>query len=130
MNFAQSVENIESLFGNTAWTTNNIKTFPQNYQGEIGDPEWVRVNIFQGTSVFRYQGGQSVGGLVNCNIFVPVGQGIRRANQIADLLETLFRTNTISGVQTTNSFTTNVGVDSENSGLYRLDFTVNFNNYN
>ena len=126
MNFNQTHMAIENLFSGANWT---LPTYPQNYQGKITDSEWIRVNIFQGNSVFRYQGEQTTNGFVVCNIFVPVGQGMKRANEIADQLDTLFK-QPISGVQLTNSFLTTVGVDTDNSGLFRLDYTVNFNNYN
>ena len=130
MTFANTTREIEKLFNNADWKANNIKTFPQNYQGKIDDNEFVRVNVFQGNSILRYQGDQTVNGFVLCNIFVPVGQGVKRAHEIADLLNTLLSKKTISGVQLTNSFLTTVGVDTDNSGLFRLDYTINFNNYN
>jgi hypothetical protein len=52
---------------------------------------------------------------------------MKRAYEIADILKTLFDKEVISGyLQTTNSFITNIGIDKKDSGLYNVDYTVNF----
>lgn len=130
MTFNNTLKDIEKLFGSTEWTDNGIKTYPQNYQGKIGKGEYVRVNIYQGNSSLRYLGFQNRSGEIVCNIFIPVGKGMSRANEIADLLDNLLTKKNITGLQTTNSYTTNVGIDSVDSGLFRLDYTINFNKYN
>ena len=36
---SQLLTAVEGLFASTAWTSNNIKAFPANYQGEIDADE-------------------------------------------------------------------------------------------
>ena len=117
---------VESLFASTAWTSNNIKAYPANYQGKIDSNEWVRLNVLPFSSELSYNNDKTTGQIV-CNIFVPSGQGVKRAYEIVDILKNLLDRNSISGyLQTTNSFITNIGVDQKDSGLYAVDFTVNF----
>lgn len=131
MNFNDTLKRLENLFASGLTVGGqNIKLVPQNFQGRIDDNEWVRINIFQSTSDLSYSGSQNIRGQLVCNIFVPVGRGLRRANEIADGINDLVYNKTISGVQTTNSFLTTVGVDSVDSGLFRIDYTINFNSYN
>ena len=123
---SQLLTAVEGLFASTAWTSNNIKAFPANYQGEIDADEWIRVSVLPFSSELAFKDVIANGQIV-CQIFVPSGQGMKRAYEIADMLKTLLDRNSISGyLQTTNSFITNVGIDPKNSGLYSVDYTVNF----
>lgn len=117
---------VEGLFASSSWTSNSVKAYPANYQGQIDGDEWVRVNVLPFSSELAFSE-LSANGQIVCNIFVPSGQGMKRAYEIADMLKSLLDRNSISGyLQTTNSFITNVGVDPKNSGLYSVDYTVNF----
>ena len=127
---SQMLTAVEGLFASTAWTSNNIKAFPANYQGEIDSDEWIRVSVLPFSSELAYQDVIANGQIV-CNIFVPAGAGMKRAYQIADLLKTLLDQEVISGyLQTTNSFITNIGIDPKDAGLYNVDYTVNFRSIN
>lgn len=117
---------VEGLFASSSWTSNNVKAYPANYQGQLDGEEWVRVNVLPFSSELAFSE-LSANGQIVCNIFVPSGQGMKRAYEIADMLKTLLDRNSISGyLQTTNSFITNVGIDKMNAGLYSVDYTVNF----
>jgi hypothetical protein len=123
---SQMLTAVEGLFASTAWTSNNIKAFPANYQGEIDSDEWIRVSVLPFSSELAYQDVIANGQIV-CQIFVPAGAGMKRAYEIADLLKTLLDQEVISGyLQTTNSFITNIGIDPKDAGLYNVDYTVNF----
>ena len=127
---SQMLTAVEGLFASTAWTSNNIKAFPANYQGEIDSDEWIRVSVLPFSSELAYQDVIANGQIV-CQIFVPAGAGMKRAYQIADLLKTLLDQEVISGyLQTTNSFITNIGIDPKDAGLYNVDYTVNFRSIN
>jgi hypothetical protein len=123
---SQILTAVEGVFASNAWTSNNIKAFPSNYQGEINADEWIRINVLPFSSDLAYKNVLANGQIV-CNIFVPAGAGMKRAYEIADILKTLFDKEVISGyLQTTNSFITNIGIDKKDSGLYNVDYTVNF----
>jgi len=123
---SQLLTAVEGLFASTAWTSNNIKAFPANYQGEIDADEWVRVSVLPFSSELAFKDVIANGQIV-CQIFVPSGQGMKRAYQIADILKTLLDQEVISGyLQTTNSFITNIGIDTKDSGLFNVNYTVNF----
>lgn len=127
---SQMLTAVEGLFASTAWTSNNIKAFPANYQGEIDSDEWIRVSVLPFSSELAYQDVIANGQIV-CQIFVPAGAGMKRAYEIADLLKTLLDQEVISGyLQTTNSFITNIGIDPKDAGLYNIDYTVNFRSIN
>ena len=127
---SQMLTAVEGLFASSAWTSNNIKAFPANYQGEIDSDEWIRVSVLPFSSELAYQDVIANGQIV-CQIFVPAGAGMKRAYQIADLLKTLLDQEVISGyLQTTNSFITNIGIDPKDAGLYNIDYTVNFRSIN
>tara|TARA_X000001036_G_C20587572_1_gene769375 strand:+ start:665 stop:1057 length:393 start_codon:yes stop_codon:yes gene_type:complete len=123
---SQLLTAVEGLFASTAWTSNNIKAFPANYQGEIDADEWVRVSVLPFSSELAFKDVIANGQIV-CQIFVPSGQGMKRAYQIADILKTLLDQEVISGyLQTTNSFITNIGIDTKDAGLFNVNYTVNF----
>ena len=123
---SQLLTAVEGLFASTAWTTNNIKAFPANYQGEIDADEWVRVSVLPFSSELAFKDVIANGQIV-CQIFVPAGAGMKRAYQIADMLKVLLDQEVISGyLQTTNSFITNIRIDTKDSGLFNVNYTVNF----
>ena len=123
---SQLLTAVEGLFASTAWTSNNIKAFPANYQGEIDADEWIRFSVLPFSSELAFKDVIANGQIV-CQIFVPSGQGMKRAYEIADILKTLLDQEVISGyLQTTNSFITNIGIDTKDSGLFNVNYTVNF----
>lgn len=123
----QLLTSVESLFTTNTWTQHSIKAYPGNYQGEIDSDEWVRVNVLPFSSELEFNQEVSANGQVVCQIFVPSGQGMKRAYEIADILKTVLDRKEISGyLQTTNSFITNVGIDNKDSSLYNVNYTVNF----
>jgi len=123
---SQLLTAVEGLFASSAWTSNNVKAFPANYQGEIDSDEWIRVSVLPFSSELAYKDVIANGQIV-CQIFVPSGQGMKRAYEIADILKTLLDQEVISGyLQTTNSFITNIGIDTKDSGLFNVNYTVNF----
>jgi len=123
---SQLLTAVEGLFASSAWTSNNVKAFPANYQGEINSDEWVRVSVLPFSSELAYKDVIANGQIV-CQIFVPAGAGMKRAYEIADMLKTLLDQEVISGyLQTTNSFITNIGIDTKDSGLFNVNYTVNF----
>ena len=123
---SQLLTAVEGLFASSAWTSNNVKAFPANYQGEIDADEWIRVSVLPFSSELAYKDVIANGQIV-CQIFVPAGAGMKRAYEIADMLKTLLDQEVISGyLQTTNSFITNIGIDTKDSGLFNVNYTVNF----
>lgn len=123
---SQLLTAVEGLFASSAWTSNNVKAFPANYQGEINADEWIRVSVLPFSSELAYKDIITNGQIV-CQIFVPAGAGMKRAYEIADMLKTLLDQEIISGyLQTTNSFITNIGIDTKDSGLFNVNYTVNF----
>lgn len=125
------VKSVEKVFANgfTVKTGDTIKVYPANYQGKISGNEWIRLNVLPEASVPMY-GGQRTDVLININIFVPAGQGIRRAAEIADAIDALFLGNILDGdIQVTNSYLTTLGVDPINKGLYRIDWNGSFRKY-
>jgi len=123
---SQLLTAVEGLFASTAWTSNNIKAFPANYQGEIDADEWIRVSVLPFSSELAFKDVIANGQIV-CQIFVSAGAGMKRAYEIADMLKTLLDQEVISGyLQTTNSFITNIGIDTKDAGLFNVNYTVNF----
>ena len=99
---------------------------PSMEGGEIDADEWVRVSVLPFSSELAFKDVIANGQIV-CQIFVPSGQGMKRAYQIADILKTLLDQEVISGyLQTTNSFITNIGIDTKDAGLFNVNYTVNF----
>ena len=107
---------------------NGLNFYPANYQGKINGKEWIRLNVFPGNSEVLYNALRIYGQIV-FNIFVPAGNGMIKSTEIADKINSVFGRKIISGIQTTNSFITTIGIDSVDKGLFRLDLTINFNNY-
>lgn len=119
---------VNALFATSDWTSLNINTVPTGFVGKIpNDKSTVRVNVFEFNNALYYNG-DSITGKIVCDIFVPVELGMNQATQIADNLDTILKKKTISGnLQTTNSLTKIVGIDSNDSQLLRVNYEVDFN---
>lgn len=127
--FTNILTTIEELFSTPLTIDGDtVPVYPTNYQGQISDTEWVRLNVFTFNSELTF-GNESSNGQIVCNIFVPTGLGVRRATAIADALDSKLSRKVIASIQTLNGFINNVGVDQVNSGLYRIDLVINFANY-
>ena len=130
MTHNQILTSLNAVFADAAWTSENITTVPASYTGNIrGNKETVRVNIIQLGSDLFYNGDRIKGKIV-CNIFVPVTSGENRATQIADILDTLFKKKTISGIQLTNSLIKQTGIDRHKKSLYVVDYEIDFTTIN
>lgn len=120
---------IFSFFASTTWQNEDIKTVPQNYTGDLGVNEFVRVNIIHASGNPIYQNLDGMSGLLIVDIFVPSGTGPLRASQIAGILDDNLQGVTIDSVQFTFSNLSSLGRDRDNPSLDRSQYTI-FYKYN
>jgi hypothetical protein len=123
---------VYSIFGAGAWTSENIKTFPENFTGSSIGNEYIRVAIVSGGSLDNVNPPRSVSGQLLIDIFVPAGAGLARSNQIADKLDSylagkLMQTTGNGSTQLGSSSLTNLGNDAANPSLYRSIYSIPFN---
>jgi len=123
-------------FGSAYWTTNNIQTFPDNYQGDISNSEYLRVSVLPSTGSVESFGDdlgvrtKQISGLVAIKIFVKAGEGQGRLMAIADLLDNLLQDKTLTnGTKLRMSYLSVEGIDSANSALYSASYFIPFSLY-
>ena len=121
-------KSVMSIFGAASWTSNSIKTFPENFVGSVPENEYIRINILPHGEGINLN---SVSGVLMIDVFVPSGEGILRRGQIADLLDVQLvgKVITSSGgiIQFGKSSMSSEGVDKDNPSLFRSIYTVPFN---
>lgn len=126
-------KDIFSIFSSIGWSTESIKTYPENFVGTSVDTEYIRVSIVSNS--FDRQGSQdSVFGQLMIDVFYPAGQGNARAIAIADRLDNYLACKTLVGSEKGNtqmgvSTLTYSGNDKANASLYRAIYTIPFNYY-
>lgn len=128
--FHKATQAIMQVFGTAAWLAEDIKTIPSNYIGGNLGSEYIRVNVMTSGAGININ---SLSGQLIIDVFVPSGEGMLRATDIADTLDKyLVGKMFISGsdsVQLGNSTFSSTGLDAANRALYRYRYTMSFNFY-
>lgn len=130
--FNNVLTDVEGVFGSSNWTTNNIKTIPANYHGELGSiTEYVSVNVLPSNSNLDTFGvTKKLTGLVAIKMFVPAGYGQRRIMQVGDLIDNVLQYKTLAlGTRLDSSYITVEGLDPRNEALYSASYFIPFTIY-
>ena len=127
--YNDAIKSVLALFGTTAWTQENIKTFPGNYVGTGAGDTYIRVHVIpSGAGLNR----ASVSGQLLIDIFTPAGKGPLDAGLIADRLDAhLVGKNLPVGNRNVqfpeaSSMSPN-GLDKANPALFRSSYAISFN---
>ena len=120
---------IFSVFNSPAWKAENVKTFPADFIAINAGNEYLRVNVIAGTIGINRR---SVSGILIIDIFTPAGLGPKRANLIADKLDSYLENKSVSlSADATTQFGTSVltplGTDRDNPSLSRSSYEIPFN---
>jgi len=126
------LRDVESVFGDAAWTANNIKTYPMNYLGsKSSSTEYVLLNVLPSSSEnYAFGVSKETTGLVAVKMFVKAGDGQGRLMAIANLLDTVLQNKTLSnGTKLGTSYLTVEGLDPSNKALYSASYIIPFTHY-
>lgn len=131
--FDSVLEDIEEVFGGVAWTVNNIPTFPDNYQGAIGNnvSEYIIVKVLPSNGGnYAYDNKKQLAGLIAIKIFTKAGEGQGRLMAIGDLLDIVLQNKTLTNKTTLETSYLQVeGLDSANQSLYSGSYFIPFKFY-
>lgn len=120
--------NIFSVFNSSQWKSENIKTFPVNYIQLNAGNEFIKVSIIpSGKGINAH----SVSGILIIDIFIPAGNGPKRASLIADKLDHYLVGKSFSTQDGNTQFIQNSsldfkGLDKDNETLFRSSYTIPF----
>jgi len=121
---------VESPFGNSTWTANNIPAFPSNYAVPANTSEFVKIEVLPLRSNSDYNR-FGIEGKIFIQIYVQANKGVKRLMEIADLLDNILQNKTLTnGTQTRSSSLQVLGIDRDNPELFRGDYIVDFLFYN
>jgi len=123
-------KNVYSVFDLAGWKALNIKTFPNNFIGIANGSDYIRVSVIPSGDGVNLK---SSSGLVNIDIFVKAGLGPNAIYTISDSLDNYLvgKSITIGNnvTQFKNSSVSIIGVDKDNSMLFRAIYAIPFNHY-
>lgn len=117
-----------SVFDSTDWKSKGISTVPDNFvQSETS--KYVRLNVIPSGNGVNLT---SLAGLLIVDVFTAAGEGPSEYLAIADTLDSFLvgksvSTDSGSVLQFKSSNLQPVGVDTDNSTLYRVKYTIPFN---
>jgi len=122
-------QNILAIFGSASWLDEGISVYPVNFVAMNAGSEFLKVSVIPSGSGVNLN---SVSGVMIVDIFVASGTGPSRASEIADKLDTYLSGNAISpaagvSIQLGSSSVRPLGLDPDNSSLYRTSYTIPFN---
>jgi len=130
--FTQTLSAIEGVFASPAWTANNIKSIPANFEGDMSSvQEYVHLSVLPAnSSILSYGVQKQLNGLVAVKIFVPAGYGQRRLMEIGDLLDNVLQYKTLSsGTRLDSSYINVEGLDPRNESFYSGSYFIPFTHY-
>ena len=120
---------IFSIFGSIDWKDEEIKTFPSNFTGNVGDSDYIRVTVLVSENSSISISGNS--GMLNIDIFTKAGLGPNASDLIADTLDKYLLHKTVavqsSSIQFGKSSLSHMGACRDNSSLHRALYTIPFN---
>jgi|SRR6056300_572384 len=123
------LDDVNSVFASSSWTSNNIKAYPDNYQGDkSNETEYCIVMVLPSNSNYNAHGGdKTIEGLVAVKIFVKAGEGQSRLMAISDILDTVLQSKKLTnGTELGTSYLNVEGLDPSNSALYSARYIIPF----
>jgi len=130
--FDDILEDLETSFASSSWTSKSIAMFPDNYQGDKGAiTEYCILNVMPSSSEnYAYDDSKKTTGIIGIKMFVPAGAGQGRVMKIADILDTLLDNKTLTkGTQLGTSYINIEGLDPSNKSLYSASYIIPFTKY-
>lgn len=127
--YSKTESSIFGIFDSAAWKGENVKTFPSNFVQINAGNEFIRLSVLTTDKGLNIN---SVAGLLIADIFIPAGNGPRRATLIADLLDKHLLGKTVdtgggSSTQFTTSTLVSRGTDKDNPSLHMSSYSIPFN---
>lgn len=129
--YTSLISEVEGAFASQEWLENSIAVYPINFNDPNRPNEFVIVEVLPSKPLMSEFGGSlQVAGLIIVQIYVPANSGSRRLYEISDLLDKIMQKKVINvNIQTESSTLDVKGVDSDDPGLFRGDYSVRFNSY-
>jgi len=123
--FEDAQASVLGAFSQTSWTDLGISTYPSNFAPGGETSEYIRVSVvLSGQGVNK----NSVSGVLLVDVFTASGDGPKRPNQIADLLDSLLKGKTFGNVQVSANSSLGMGeIDKDNPNLFHTRYSVNLN---
>lgn len=127
--YGATQENVYSVFNSAEWKAEAIKTYPSNFIVVNPGGEYLRVSVIPSGKGINLK---SLSGVIIVDIFTSAGNGPSRTYAIADKLDQYLVGKSFdlvagSCVQLKESSLALVGIDSDNTSLYRSSYTIPFN---
>lgn len=119
--YADVQDAVFNLFATLQWEARSISTFPSGFDGEKGDPPYIRVSTISSDTTIN---SVRAGGMMMVEIFTAWGNGPANATEIADALDEFFEKKTLDGVQFQQSTLSQLERDRDNPGLGRNIYSI------
>lgn len=128
--YKQAVDAFYGVIASTEWQATfsalGVKTVPRSFQGATSAP-YIRVTVLPGNGVsYTHSQSKQLDGLLIMSIFSDTASGDGKVSDIADTIDNFFAKKQLSRISTGHSSMNIIGIDTENSALYRADYSVPF----
>ena len=122
---------VYDVFNSVQWKSENIPTYPSNFNRPDGLNTYIRLNILTGGINLNTFPKSSSGQMI-IDIFTPAGNGTALQNSIADTLDSYLAGKTLIGngsMQLSTSSLVDLGTDTVDPSLNRLKYSISFSYY-
>lgn len=122
---------VNSIFASATWQAENINAFPDNYDGDKGNDEFIIVKVMPTSSAHAsYERSKEITGLIGIRIFVRAGEGQGRVAEIADILDVFLQNELLTtGTRLGTSYLSMDGLDAANKSLYAATYMIPFTKF-
>ena len=129
MKYSLLQQEVYAIFASAEWQNEDIPLSPSNFNPKSDATEFLRITILPSRAESTFGSLDCVSGLILIDVFTPVGTGVVRAHQIADVLDTYLAGKTLGNTQLFSSNFSPFGRDRDNPSLYRGIYSIPFSYY-
>ena len=128
--YTQLFQSFDSVFASSDWSSLNLTVFPSNFYPPSNPKEFLRYEVIPlEESTAEYGESNYKAGLFNVQIYVQANRGPARVFQLAESLDTHFSKKLLGSTQTHRGKLDVVGMDKDDTSLFRADYSLFFNSY-
>jgi len=121
--YTDGLFSVYHVFDTDAFKAESLKVFPSNFDGDKGEPPFLRFTVVPGGPPLN---AASTSGVLLVEIFTAWGVGPTPANQIADILDKHLQRKTVGTTQFFVSSADKQERDKQNEGLARMFYSIPF----
>ena len=128
--YSELLTSFDTVFASNEWALESINTFPANFYPNNLPDEFIKYEVLPaGKGEQEYGEVNYKAGLFIAQIYTQANRGPKRIYELASAIETQFSRSFLGSTQTYDGTLTIVGIDKDDTSLFRADYSLTFNSF-